>query len=70
MAAARSRDPVLAKIPVDVRLDRVVAQAQPPGDLRIGQPAGDGAEDLHLAVRQAVGRLGLGDFGDFGSVPW
>src|ERR1019366_6262810 len=55
MAAARSRDPVLAKI----RLMWVLVVWL----LRYRRPAGDEAEDFHLAVGQAVGRRGPGRLG-------
>ena len=61
--------PGLGEDPADVGLDRVVAQEQLRGDLRIGHPAGDHAQDLRFALRQAVGRRrapgGLGLRGGF-----
>src|SRR5262252_4302238 len=47
--------PGLGEDPVDVGLDRVAAQEQLRGDLRVVQPTGDEAEDLDLALGQAVG---------------
>jgi hypothetical protein len=40
--------------PVDVGLDRVAAQEQLRGDLRVGQPTRDQPQDFRLALGQAV----------------
>src|SRR5215471_4022550 len=42
--------PGLGEDPVDVGLDRVVAEEQLRGDLGVGHPAGDEPEDLDLAL--------------------
>src|ERR1700727_1132464 len=58
--------PGLGEDPADVGLDGVVAQEQLRSDLRVGHPAGDHAQDLRLALGQAVGApcgLGLGGCG-------
>src|SRR5437899_10848335 len=39
-----------------VELHRVVGQAEPLGDLRVGEPAGDQCPDLTLARRQVAWR--------------
>jgi hypothetical protein len=59
---AERGDPVaragLGEDAVDVGLDRVVAEEQAVGDLAVGQALGDQAEDLYLALGQAVRRTG------------
>src|SRR5258707_11894611 len=39
-----------------VELPRVAGQAEPPGDLRVGEPAGDQRPDLPLARREVARR--------------
>jgi len=56
MAAARSRDPVLAKIRLIWVLMVWLLRNSCSAISGLVSPAGDQAEDLDLALRQAVGR--------------
>src|SRR5262249_56198376 len=50
----RAAGPWLGEVRVEVGFEGVVAQEELGRDLRVGQPAGDQAEDLYLPLGQAI----------------